>query len=291
MDTREVYTIGKVLECGYKILKESNNVSYILDSQLLLSKIINKDKLFIMVNRDFKISSKEAKEYFELIKLRKNKMPIKYILGYTEFMGLNFKVKEGVLVPRPDTEILVENVISIINKNNYLDIADVCCGSGAIGVSIGVYCPNTHVDCFDISDTAYEVTKENASLQEITHRVKVYKSDLLEVAIKNMSMYDVIVSNPPYIRKDVIPSLMEDVKDYEPYEALDGGEDGLYFYRRIALESKRVLKNHGLIALEIGHDQREAVTEILKNSDFHTIECYKDLAGNDRVITAYLNYK
>lgn len=291
MDTREIYTIGKVLEYGYKILKESNNASYILDSQLLLGKIINKDKLFIMVNRDLKISSKEAKEYFELIKLRKNKMPIKYILGYTEFMGLNFKVKEGVLIPRPDTEILVENVISIINKNNYLDIADVCCGSGAIGVSIGVYCPNTNVDCFDISNIAYEVTKENASLQEITHRVKVYKSDLLEAAIKNRSMYDVIVSNPPYIRKDVIPSLMEDVKDYEPYEALDGGEDGLYFYRRIALESKGVLKNHGLIALEIGHDQREAVTEILKNSDFDTIECHKDLAGNDRVITAYLNYK
>lgn len=291
MDTSEVYTIGKVLEYGYKILKESNNSSYILDSQLLLSKIINKDKLFIMVNRDFEISSKEAKEYFKLIKLRQNKMPIKYILGYTEFMGLNFKVKEGVLIPRPDTEILVEGVISIINKNNYIDIADVCCGSGAIGVSIGVYCPDTKVDCFDISNTAYEVTKENTSIQKITHRIKVYKSDLLEVAMENKFMYDVIVSNPPYIRTDVIPSLMEDVKDYEPYEALDGGEDGLYFYRKIAFESKKVLRNQGLIALEIGHDQREAVTEILKNNDFHAIEWYKDLAGNDRVITAYLNYK
>lgn len=289
MDTREVYTIGKVLEYGYKILKESNNSSYILDSQLLLSKTINKDKLFIMLNRDFKISSNEAKEYFELIKLRQNKMPIKYILGYTEFMGINFKVKEGVLIPRPDTEILVEGIISIINKNNYIDIADVCCGSGAIGVSIGVYCPNTKVDCFDISNTAYEVTKENASFQEITNRVKVYKSDLLEVAIKNEFMYDVIVSNPPYIRRDVIPSLMEDVKNYEPYEALDGGEDGLYFYRRIALESRKVLRNYGIIALEIGHDQQEAVTEILKDNGFYDIECYKDLAGNDRVITAYLN--
>lgn len=291
MDTREVYTIGKVLEQGYKTLKESNNCNYILDSQLLLSKIINKDKLFIMLNRDFQISSEEAKGYFELIKLRKNKMPIKYILGYTEFMGLNFKVKEGVLIPRPDTEILVENVISIINENNYTDIADVCCGSGAIGVSIGIYCPKTHVDCFDISNTAYEITKENVNLQEITGRIKVYKSDLLEVAINNSFMYDVIVSNPPYIREDVIPSLMEDVKNYEPYEALSGGKDGLYFYRKIALESKGLLKNHGLIALEIGHDQREAVIEILKNNDFSTIECYKDLAGNDRVITAYLNYK
>lgn len=291
MDMREVYTIGKVLECGYKILKESNNCSYILDSQLLLSKIISKDKLFIMVNRDFKISSKEAREYFKLIELRKNKMPIKYILGYTEFMGLNFKVKEGVLIPRPDTEILVEKVISLINENGYINIADVCCGSGAIGVSIGMYCPKTHVDCFDISDTAYEVTKENINLQEITNRIKVYKSDLLQAAINNSSRYDVIVSNPPYIREDVIPSLMEDVRDYEPYEALSGGEDGLYFYRRIALESKEVLKNHGLIALEIGHDQRETVSEILKNNDFHNIECYKDLAGNDRVITAYLNHK
>lgn len=291
MDTREVYTIGKVLEQGYKTLKESNNCNYILDSQLLLSKIINKDKLFIMLNRDFQISSEEAKGYFELIKLRKNKMPIKYILGYTEFMGLNFKVKEGVLIPRPDTEILVENVISVINKNKYMNIADVCCGSGAIGVSIAVYCPKAHIDCFDISNTACEVTNENSSIQETTHRLKVYKSDLLEAAIKNGSMYDVIVSNPPYIRKDVIPSLMEDVRDYEPYEALDGGEDGLYFYRRIALESKGVLKNNGLIALEIGHDQRETVTEILKNSDFHAIECYKDLSGNDRVITAYLNNK
>src|SRR3712207_5383004 len=144
--------IGEVLKYAYDILKKENIDTYMLDAQLLLQKVLKKDKLFIILNRNETLSKDEEEEFLKLINLRKDKMPVKYILGECEFMGLNFYVKEGVLIPRADTEILVEEVIKEIKENNYNRICDVCCGSGAIGVSIGKYIENATVDCYDISD-------------------------------------------------------------------------------------------------------------------------------------------
>ncbi|KHO40264.1 SAM-dependent methyltransferase [Clostridium tetani] len=281
-------TIQDLLSEGIKSLKEVGIESYILESQLLLGKVINKDRLFIMINKDYKVSEEEKNQYLKLIDIRKEKMPIKYILGKCEFMGLSFKIKKGVLIPRPDTEILVEKSIEIIRKNHYKNISDVCCGSGIIGISIATFVDKVNVECFDVEDIPLKVTEENIKLNRLEGKVKVFKSNLLEYAIKNSIKYDMIVSNPPYIKKMEITNLMEDVKNYEPHIALDGGEDGLYFYKNIVKQSKHLLNPEGTIAFEIGYDQKEEVSCILESNGFVNIECYKDLAGLDRVVLGTL---
>ncbi|CAG7839289.1 SAM-dependent methyltransferase [Clostridium novyi B str. ATCC 27606] len=281
-------TIGEALSIAYNTLKVENIDTYILDSQLLIQKVLKKDKLFIILNRNLEISSKDQEEFFKLIKLRKDKMPVKYILGECEFMGLNFNVKEGVLIPRADTEVLVEEVIKEIKENGYNNVCDVCCGSGAIGISIGKYIKKTIIDCYDISDIAIEVTKNNINKFQLNDKVYVYKSDLLDEAKRQNKMYDVIVSNPPYIKEEVIPTLMKDVKEYEPYIALCGGKDGLYFYNKITKNSVDFLNRGGLLAFEIGYDQGKEVKNILIENGFSNIKVIKDLAGLDRVVMGRL---
>ncbi|WP_418921892.1 peptide chain release factor N(5)-glutamine methyltransferase [Clostridium estertheticum] len=281
-------TIQKVLLESYEILKKVNIESYLLDSQLLLGKVLKKDKLFIMINRDFKISIEQENEFFRLIQIRKNKMPIKYILGECEFMGMDFIVRPGVLIPRPDTEILVEEVIKHVKEKGLTQICDVCTGSGAIGISIAEFIKTVRVTLCDISEDALAVAKLNIERFKLSKRINIEHSDLLQVAINQHKKFEVIVSNPPYIKEEIIPTLMDDVKGYEPFIALCGGEDGLDFYRRITKESILVLEKGGLLAFEIGYDQKEAVTDILLKSGFNNIECIKDLSGNDRVIKATL---
>jgi len=280
--------IGEILLKSYQILKEVKIESYLLDSQLLLGKVLNKGKLFIMLNRDFNLNEEQENEFLRLVQIRKNKMPIKYILGECEFMGMDFIVKPGVLVPRPDTEILVEEVIKIVNEKGYTKICDVCSGSGAIGIAIAQFVESTKVMLYEISREAIDVSELNIKRFNLTNRVNVELSDLLKEPIHQNKKFEVIVSNPPYIREAVIPTLMEDVKNYEPIIALSGGIDGLDFYRRITKESLRVLEKGGLLAFEIGYDQREAVVDILLKSGFKEAECIKDLSGNDRVIKATL---
>jgi len=280
--------IQQLLNKGYEILKENNVDSYMIDCQLLLSKVLRVDRLSIIVNRDLIVEEDKMDEFLGLINLRKNKMPIKYILGNSEFMGIDFIVRPGVLIPRPDTEILVEEVLKLIEENKSTKICDVCCGSGAIGVSIGKLNESTKVECYDISDTACEVTDENIKALALQERVKVVHSDLLQEAILSKKIFEVIVSNPPYIREAVIPTLMEDVKNFEPYIALSGGRDGLEFYKRITAESIDTLIKGGILAFEIGHDQKEEVSGILHENGFSNIRCIKDLAGNDRVIVGIL---
>ncbi|WP_298841947.1 peptide chain release factor N(5)-glutamine methyltransferase [Clostridium sp.] len=273
---------------SYEILKKVKIESYLLDSQLLLGKVLNKDKLFVMINREFKLNINQKNEFLRLIEIRKNKMPIKYILGECEFMGMNFIVKPGVLIPRPDTEILVEEVIKYVKGKGFTQICDVCTGSGAIGISIAEFIKEVNVTLYDISEEALAVARLNIDRFNLSKRISIDNSDLLKEAIDKQKKFEVIVSNPPYIKKDIIPTLMEDVKGYEPFIALCGGEDGLDFYRRITKESVLVLQRGGLLAFEIGYDQKEAVTNILLKSGFKNIECVKDLSGNDRVIKATL---
>ena len=280
--------IGEILLKSYEELKQVKIESYLLDSQLLLGKVLNRDKLFIMLNRDFNLNHKQETEFLKLIELRKSKMPIKYILGESEFMSMSFIVKPGVLIPRPDTEILVEEVIKYINEKKYTKVCDVCSGSGAIGISLAKFIKDAEVTMYDISEDALAVAKLNIQRFDLSKRVKAQFSDLLQVAIAESKKFQVVVSNPPYIREDVIPTLMEDVRNYEPYIALSGGNDGLDFYRRITQESLLVLEKGGLLAFEIGYDQREQVKAILFGSGFGEIECIKDLSGKDRVIKAVL---
>ena len=267
-------TIGELLEFGSKKLKEKSIDSYMLDAQLLLGMVLGKDKIYLITNRDKEVSHKDEKEYIALIEKRSSKMPIKYILGETEFMGFDFDVEEGVLIPRGDTEILVEELLSIINEDEELNICDLCSGSGAIGISLAMNRKNIKVDEIDNYDIPEKVTK----------------SDLLEEAIKAEKKYDIIVSNPPYIKASEIEGLMDDVKLYEPHVALDGGEDGLIFYRRIIEESKLTLNEKGILAFEIGHDQGLDVRILMEEAGFSNVKLVKDLAGLDRVLLGYFKY-
>ena len=282
-------TIGNLLDEGSKILKESDVDTYILDAQLLLGMVLGKDKIYLITNRDKEVSSKDEKEYLELIEKRSRKMPIKYILGETEFMGIDLDVEEGVLIPRGDTEVLVEEILSIIDKEDSLEVCDLCSGSGAIGISLAIFRKNIKVDEIDYYDIPEKVTKSNILKHALEGRVKFIKSNLLSEVIKIGKKYDVIVSNPPYIKASDIPELMDDVKVYEPHTALDGGEDGLVFYRKIIKESKLALKKNGLLAFEIGHDQGESVKKLMEEEGFSNIKLVKDLAGLDRVLLGYFN--
>lgn len=280
--------IGEVLIKSNFTLKDAEIENYILDSQLLMCKVLNKDKMFILMNREEELSKSQEEEFFKLVELRRKKMPTKYILGKTEFMGLDILIKPGVLIPRADTEILVEEAIKIIKENSYLKVCDLCSGSGAIGVAICSFLKDITLNSYDIDEVALDVTERNIFNLNLEQRAKVQYSDLLQKAIEDKESFDMIVSNPPYIRKDVIPTLMEDVKDYEPYIALCGGEDGLNFYRTITTQSLKVLKKGGALAYEIGHDQKDDVSSILKENGFEGIYALQDFSGLDRVVIGFL---
>ncbi|WP_195262771.1 peptide chain release factor N(5)-glutamine methyltransferase [Clostridium sp. 1001275B_160808_H3] len=283
-------TIGELLDIASKELKEVNIDTYILDVQLLLGTVLAKDKLYIITNRDKNVSIKDEKEYFELVEKRKNKMPIKYILGETEFMGLDFNVEEGVLIPRGDTEILVEELLSVINEEDELNVCDLCSGSGAIGISLANYRKKINVEEIDFYEAPEKITKKNIIKHGLEDRVKFIKSDLLKEPISKGKKYDIIASNPPYIKADEISNLMDDVKKYEPHTALDGGDDGLVFYKRIIEESKTTLNNEGILAFEIGYDQGKEVSNLMREAGFYNIKLVKDLAGLDRVVLGYFKY-
>ena len=281
-------TVEELLNISKNILKKEEIDTYILDSNLLLGKILNKDKLWLIMNRDEKISKYKEKRFMELVEKRKRKMPIQYILKGCEFMGLDLYVEEGVLVPRGDTEILVEEVLKNIDEDETISICDLCSGSGAIGVSLAYYRKNILVDLVDIEVMPEKVTKMNIKKLELQERCKFIKSDLLNEIIKEEKKYDILVSNPPYIKESVIETLMEDVKNYEPHIALDGGDDGLDFYKRIINDSKKVLKENGILAFEIGFDQGIDVKSLMEKESYKDIKIIKDLAGLDRVVIGKL---
>lgn len=276
--------IQELLQKGYNRLKKEEIDSYLIDCQLIMAKVLKVDRMTVILNKDIEVEKKQEDEFLRLVSLRERKMPVKYLLEECDFMGINFYIKEGVLIPRPDTEILVEEVLKDILRNRYTQICDVCSGSGAIGLSIAKLANWTKVECMDISSDAEEVTKVNIHRLNLENRVCFKHSDLLQYSISHGTAYDVIVSNPPYIRRSVIPTLMEDVKNYEPYIALCGGEDGLDFYRQIVSQSVETLRNGGVLAFEIGYDQREEVMSLMDEKGFENIKCIKDLSGKDRVV-------
>ena len=281
-------TIGELLIDGNKILKEADIDTYILDTQLLLGKVLGKDKLYLITNKEEEVSKFKEREFYTLITKRKDKMPIKYILKNAEFMGLDFYVEEGVLIPRVDTEILVEEVIKFINDDKEYKICDLCCGSGAIGISIAHLRENTKVDLIDYYDIPEKVTKRNIVKHKLNKRANFIKSDLLQEVINEEKKYDILVSNPPYIKEEVIGTLMDDVKNYEPHTALSGGDDGLYFYRKIVDDSDKILNENGILAFEIGHDQGKEVSDLMNEKGYRSVRVIKDLAGHDRVVVGEL---
>ena len=226
------------------------------------------------------ITAREEAEIMDIVSRRNSGEPLQYILGETEFMGLTFKVNDLVLIPRQDTETLVETVVKKI-KDKEARVLDIGTGSGCVGISIAKLCPNADVTLLDYSEAILEVASENAKLNGV--EVKLQHCDILEEMPEGK--FDVIVSNPPYIETDTIFSLDNIVTNYEPPEALDGGFDGLLFYQRIAEIAPEIMDENSYIAFEIGYEQGDAVSEILDEAEFSGIKVIKDPCDNDRVVT------
>ena len=276
--------IGSLLNLATKMLKSKEIDTARLDYQLILGNVLNKDKIYLMINSSEEVEKEKEEEFLNLINKRMENMPVRYILGEVDFMGLDFYIEEGVLIPRSDTEVLVEEVLKIIGEDEKLYVCDLCSGSGAIGISLAYYRKNIMVDLIDFYEKPEKISKKNIIKNNLENQVKFIKSDLLKEPIKELKKYDIIVSNPPYIKEDVIETLMDDVKNYEPRSALSGGDSGLIFYERIVEESKKVLKENGILAFEIGYDQGDSVSNIMKNNGYIDIKVVKDLAGLDRVV-------
>jgi release factor-specific protein-(glutamine-N5) methyltransferase len=276
--------IEELINTGTVTLKESGIDTARLDAELLLGSIIEKSRVYLISHKEEEISAENEKKYFDLIEKRMNKMPVKYILNKCEFMGIDFYVEEGVLIPRDDTEILVDEVLKNIEENEEIQLCDLCCGSGAIGISLAYLRQNIRVDLIDYYPIPEKVSLINIKKHDLENRVSFIKSDLLKEPIENQKMYDIIVSNPPYIEEEEIDKLMDDVKNYEPHTALNGGIDGLDFYRKIINQSQKVLKKDGILAFEIGYNQGEAIKLLMEEYNFQDIKVIKDFASLDRIV-------
>ncbi|MCC0645896.1 MULTISPECIES: peptide chain release factor N(5)-glutamine methyltransferase [unclassified Clostridioides] len=259
-----------------------------LDTELLLQKALGDvDRLYIHLNLNKELAEEQKTKFIGFAEERINGRPIAYIVEKREFMGLDFFVKEGVLIPRPDTETLVEEIIEICKDGKNVSILDIGTGSGAITVSLAKYIENSNVTSFDISEIALEIGKKNAIINEVDEKIEYIKSDLFTALNDSNIKFDIIVSNPPYIKKQDIETLHTQVKDYEPYNALEGGEDGLDFYRKITEQGKKYLNECGILAYEVGHNQAEDVINIMKSNGYKQIYTKKDIQGIDRVVIGY----
>ena len=282
-------TINEAIKKGMIELKNSNIESPKLKSRLLMQYVLKQTRQYIIVNDLNQISKEDEERYFVGISKLRAGVPLEHITHQREFMKLNFYINENVLIPRQDTEILVEEVINIAKRIKNPKILDLCTGSGAIAVSLAKYLPESEITATDISNKALEIAKKNAKINEVENRITFISSDLFTNIPEEK--YDIIVSNPPYIKRNVIETLDEQVRK-EPYMALDGGLDGLDFYRKIIKNSYEYLKYHGFLCLEIGFDQKIDVIELIENEEkFENTYSKKDLFDNDRIIITQLNLR
>lgn len=275
MNVKEALLLAK------KRLKQCEIESYALDAKLILKKVTTLSEVELYTKDNVVLTQEQQKLFFYDLEQREQKKPMAYITGICEFMGLPFEVQEGVLIPRADTETLVETVLNYHKRGHFTKIIDICTGTGCIAISLAKY-GNLTLCGTDISNIALETAQKNAQKNHVF--IEWLQSDLLESVPEQH--FDAIVSNPPYIATKEIPTLIKSVKDFEPHLALDGGENGLYFYQKIVAQGKKYLKQGGWIFFEIGYQQATAVCNILKQNGFVNLMVYQDLAGLDRVIAA-----
>ncbi|MDW5298842.1 MAG: peptide chain release factor N(5)-glutamine methyltransferase [Sedimentibacter sp.] len=283
-------TIEKLLKDGIEIIKQRDYNNPSLDVQLILSCLFKKDKIYLHLHRKDEVDDLLAERFYQMAKKRDAGYPLQYMTNLQEFMGLEFYVQEGILVPRPDTETLVEKIIKIVNNSDMKDktikILDIGTGSGAIAISLAYYLKNSVVTAIDISDIALETANINIKKHNLKN-IQIKKADIFKEDFSD-NKYDIVVSNPPYIETSIIKNLPVEVSTYEPKLALDGGKDGLDFYRHIVKVFEKIRENNAILCVEIGFNQKETVTKIFNDVKiFNKIEVDKDLGGNDRVVTAY----
>ncbi|MCG0275765.1 MAG: peptide chain release factor N(5)-glutamine methyltransferase [Thermosediminibacteraceae bacterium] len=280
--------VSEALRYGKQKLLKAGVESPMLDAQVILAYVLGIGTMDLYLYPERGLKEKEIRIYKALIEKRCSRVPVAYITGKKEFFTLEFRVKEGVLIPRPETEFLVEEVLNRISDIKAPKIAELCCGSGAVAVSIAFFKKDAVVYASDISETAGEVTLENAIKHGVQDRVHFLQGDLWQpFEEKGLGDFDVVAANPPYIPSNEIEYLPQEVKT-EPRIALDGGPDGLKFYRRIIAGAPRFLRAGGSIVLEFGKDQAASIATFLKNAGFKDIKIIKDYAGFDRVIAASL---
>lgn len=278
-------TYQETVKRGEQVLSMAGIDDFKTDAWLLLEMVCKIDRGFYYMHMEDDLPEEQLSEYEITLRKRAEHIPLQYIIGETEFMGLKFKVNSNVLIPRQDTETLVEEALKIVRPG--MRVLDLCTGSGCVIVSIlhnaGGNAGGVKGYAVDISKQALIVAKENAKQNDVT--VNFERSDLFDNVT---GKFDVIVANPPYIPTAEIAKLMPEVRDFEPTEALDGKEDGLYFYRKMVAQCGNYLNPGGRILFEIGHDQGDAVSGLLRDAGFYDVGIVKDLARHDRVVTGTL---
>ena len=278
--------IKEVMRKGMIKLKTNGIQEPNLKSRLLMQYILNRPREYLLVHDDKQLTLRQEVNYFKAIKKLLDGVPLQHITHRQEFMKLMFYVDENVLIPRPDTEILVEEVIKIAKKINAKKILDLCTGSGAIAISLAKYIEGSQITATDISRKALSIAKLNAVNNNVEDKITFVSSDLFQNIPEEK--YDIIVSNPPYIKRNVIQKLDKEVRK-EPIIALDGGDDGLKFYKKIIDNAYEYLKYKGYLCFEIGYDQKDEVTKLIENEGKY-IDTYskKDLYDNDRIVITKL---
>lgn len=273
-------TYKDALEYGKQRLLECEIEDANLDAWLLLEYVSGISRSWYFVHEDEEISENDIEEYQILIEQRGKHIPLQQLTKEAYFYGMKFFVNENLLIPRQDTEVLVEQVLSLSKEKENLKLLDMCTGSGCILLALLANLKQASGTGVDLSEKALEVAQRNS--KELGIEVSWVQSDLFD---KVSGSYDIIVSNPPYIETSVIEGLMDEVKLYEPRMALDGTEDGLFFYREITMQAGKYLKNNGILAFEIGYNQGKAVSEFMKENGYKEVQVLQDLAGLDRVVT------
>ena len=296
-------SIKELINIGTKQLQDAGIADAEIDAKELYCFMQGIDRTALMLRWQEVMQDNQCEAYFDLIERRASRVPLQHITGRQEFMGLPFEVNEKVLIPRQDTETMVEDALELMEKGTLRgqeytdglkkggDVLDLCCGSGAIGISIAKLTKGAHVTCSDLSKEALEVAERNARLNDCKS-VKFTESDMFDAFCGRLGKkkFNLIISNPPYIAPSVIEGLEPEVRDHEPMMALDGGQDGLDFYRIIAEQASEHLKKGGVLMLEIGFDQKDAVKGLLQETGrFEKIVGLTDLTGKDRIIVAILS--
>lgn len=281
--------LSDILNAGSDFLTSNGILNPRIDSERLLEYVLDLDRieLYIDVNRE--IDEQKIERFKSLIKRRGNGEPIQYLLGDVDFFGNAFYVKEGVFIPRPETEVLVEKVIKLFSSKENLKVVDVGTGCGNIAISIALKFPKSFIYAIDISENALRIARLNAKKHGVSERIEFLNSDLLHTlsSLKLEKKIDLIVSNPPYIKRKDIESLPVEVKGYEPVESYDGGEDGLEFIARLTEDSPYFLKQNGILAFEFGFDEKDSVCQLFDEYDFYSsVGIVKDYSGNDRIAIA-----
>ena len=283
----DIWTIGRILKWTEQYFGTKGVESPRLDAEVLLSHVLKKERIYLYVHFDQPLEAAELAAYKELIKQRVNHVPVAYLLGQKEFMGLTFKVTPATLIPRPDTEILVQAAVERLRGREKVSFADIGTGSGAICLSVLSFVPDSTAATVDISQEARAVAEENAASLGMADRIEFFTGDLLE-PVKDRK-FTAILSNPPYIPEKDIEGLQAEVRCKEPYGALSGGEDGLDFYRRLCSEAPDLLEDEGFMAFEVGIGQAAVVAKFAEeNPLIKRTEILKDLAGIERVVIAYI---